>query len=397
MAEGLPETHSPFAAEGTAAHMLAEKVLSGGSEAADWKGWMIDTGVGYGMDPWHRPDYPGMKANDSTVFKVDNQMIDAVQMFVDVAREVADDSDEFEIEQRLDLAAILADSGGTGDFVAYSEEKQRVTIGDLKYGKGVAVDVEENEQELTYAVGVALKFHNRGVKEIELIIVQPRAPHRHGPVRRWTLSVDKLYAHAMELQDAADLVQRARSELTPDKFVPGSHCKFCKAIPVCGALEQRVKDIIGFGGYDIMGNPIIDDPAKYDADTLAQKLKDKPMVDMWSKGTEQFAHAEALRGNMPTGFKLVGKRATRKWKNEDDAVMTLRLAGVSDDDIFVSKVQSPAQVETAIPKKERETLFAELVTKQSSGTVLAEISDPRAAVDPNDARGFEPVSIVERE
>ena len=112
------------------------------------------------------------------------------------------------------------------------------------------------------------------------------------------------------------------------------------------------------------------------------------LVKTWAKRREEYAHAEALRGRMPDGAKLVGKRPTRKWRDESDAVSTLQLAGVSDDDIYATAVRSPAQLEKMLTKTEK-SLLADLVVKTSSGTVLAPLDDPRPAVDPNDASGFD--------
>ena len=112
------------------------------------------------------------------------------------------------------------------------------------------------------------------------------------------------------------------------------------------------------------------------------------LVKTWAKRCEEHHHAEAMRGHLPDGAKLVGKRPTRKWKDEGDAVATLQLAGISDDDIYATSVRSPAQLEKLLSKTEK-SLLVDLVVKSSSGTVLAPLDDPRPAVDPNDASGFD--------
>lgn len=371
LAAGLEESPSVFADEGTAAHQLAEQCLSSGRDAVVFKGGTIEV--------------------KSNAFKVDAEMVDAVQTYLDVVRAIADESEEFEVEQRMDMSAIVSGVFGTGDAIAYrSAPTRRVTIVDLKYGKGVAVEVEENEQLLTYAMGVAQRYHNRGVDEVELVIVQPRAPHRDGPVRRWVTDVVGLYEHAMAMQAAAVATAQPDAPL-----VPGPWCKFCKAAAICPALEGAVLAAAGVrAGH---GELTLADPAAYDSEQLSAKLRMLPLVATWLKGVEQFAHAEALRGHMPPGFKLVAKRATRKWKDEDTAVATLRLVGVDDDDLFETSVRSPAQVEKAIPAKERGSLMKELAASVSSGTVLAPIEDPRGAVDPNTAIGFTAETIEERE
>lgn len=366
----IEDTHSSFAAEGTAAHMLAERCLSAGFDASRFKGWAVNTEA-------KQPNLAiqqGFNAPDGkTIFEVDAEMVDAVQLYLDVSREIIAASDEHAIEARMDMTEIIPGVFGTGDVIAYREKPtKRVTIVDLKYGKGIAVEVFENDQELTYAVGVLQRYHNRGVDEVELVIVQPRAPHKDGPVRRWITDSTGLYEHVMALQDAAKAAE------DPDApFVVGAHCSksFCKAAGKCAALRTRVMEIV------------MTDPTAAFKDWKEEQA-DINLVGHWKKQREEFAHNEALRGRMPPGAKLVGKRAVRKWKDESEAVATLKMLDVPDDDIYDTTVKSPAQLEKALPPSQRGMLAA-YVSKVSSGTVLAPLDDPRAPVDPNDAEGFD--------
>lgn len=377
LSESIVETPSSFAAEGTAAHILSERCLTTGHDAARFKGYVVDTAAK------QHPITPGGIPNGTTKFRVDATMVDAVQVYIDEAMRIYEESEEFEVEQRLDLTEIVGGVFGTGDVIAYrSTPTRRVTIADLKYGQGVAVDVRNNKQLLTYALGVCQRYHNRGVDEIEIVIVQPRAP-RPGDsppgVRRWVTDIVGLYEHAMALQDAAIV---ARSDDAP--FLPGrEQCNFCRAAGVCRALRDKVMEIT-------MADPV----APYKDWKLERD--DIELVKTWARRREEHAHSEALRGNMPPGAKLVAKRATRQWRDADVAVTTLQIAGVSDDDIFETSLRSPAQIEKAIPKKDRDALLAELAVKQSSGTTLAPLDDPRPTAS-DAANGFEAVVIGEQD
>lgn len=375
LSEGIEETPSSFAAEGTAAHMLAEKCMRDGFDADRFKGWTVNTQA---KDPKLAVQM-GWPVNDTTAFRVDAEMIEGVQLYLDVVREIAATADEWEIEQRLDMSAVVSDVFGTGDFIAYTEAEHspdqphagKVTICDLKYGKGVPVDVENNAQLLTYVVGVVGRYHNRGVTDVELVIVQPRAPHRDGPVRCWSTDVTALFDHIVSLQVAAEA---ARGDDAP--FHPGDACRFCRAAAKCNALYTRVMEIT------------MTDPTVRPRRPWKEESAEIELVKTWAKRCEEHHHAEALRGHLPDGAKLVGKRPTRKWKDEGDAVAMLQLAGISDDDIYATSVRSPAQLEKLLSKTEK-ALLIDLVIKSSSGTVLAPLDDPRPAVDPNDASGFD--------
>ena len=100
------------------------------------------------------------------------------------------------------------------------------------------------------------------------------------------------------------------------------------------------------------------------------------------------AHQEALAGRSPTGWKLVAKRAMRKWKSEDEVAASLSLTfDLEDDQIFDKKLRSPAQVEKLLPKDKRADMDA-FVTKESSGLVLVAESDPRQPAKPDAAEEF---------
>lgn len=389
LSAGLHEAPSVFAAEGTAAHILAEICLQDGVNASHYKGAVVNVAHDSAIQVVF-----GGKANGVSVFPVDDEMVEAVQLYLDVANEIAEVSDEFETEQRMDMTELVDGVFGTGDVIAYarinkllSEGKLpdghtdtigRVTIVDLKYGKGVAVDVEQNEQLLTYAAGVAQRYHNRGVDEVELVVVQPRAPHRAGPVRRWTTDVVGLYEHVLRLQAGALAVDDEDAPL-----IPGPWCKFCKAAAICPALDGRVREII-------MTDPEIK-PFK---DWREEEI-DIAMVKGWAVRREEFAHSEALQGRLPPGSKLVGKRAYRQWNDPAEAAIALTAAGVRSDDIFETKVRSPAQIERVLPKKSK-SLIGELAAAKSSGTVLAPMDDPRPSMNPDDVSGFDAVEIAER-
>lgn len=121
---------------------------------------------------------------------------------------------------------------------------------------------------------------------------------------------------------------------------------------------------------------------------------DLTMVKGWAKAREEYAHAEAMRGRVPPGAKLVAKKAFRKWKDETEAAETLKTSGLDVTDIYEMKLLSPAQIEKMLPKKNK-PILKDLAEAKSSGTVLAPLDDPRTAVDPSNS-GFEAVEIEDR-
>jgi tRNA A37 threonylcarbamoyladenosine synthetase subunit TsaC/SUA5/YrdC len=115
-----------------------------------------------------------------------------------------------------------------------------------------------------------------------------------------------------------------------------------------------------------------------DADALAAAVRDADVLEDWIKDVRALAHQMLEQGLPVPGFKLVPKRATRQWVDEDFAKQTLAMR-LPPEELMVSKLISPAQAEKLL-KKQKLELPGELVVAISSGNTMAPESDPRPAV-----------------
>jgi hypothetical protein len=193
-----------------------------------------------------------------------------------------------------------------------------------------------------------------GADEIEMIIVQPPS------VKRWLTTPARVAAFEGEL------VAAVKTALKPDApLAAGDWCRWCAAKPICplmtGAVDRMVK-------------------AKLEAlprDQIARYLDMVPTVESFIKDLQQLAHGLLEEGQPVPGYKLVPKRATRQWVDEDRAVAFLTSAGV--EAWGEPKALSPAQAEKAL-KKAKIELPDDLVVSVSTGNTLAPESDPRPAV-----------------
>jgi hypothetical protein len=84
-------------------------------------------------------------------------------------------------------------------------------------------------------------------------------------------------------------------------------------------------------------------------------------------------------GKPVPNYKLVAKRGTRKWTNESEAVESLLALGLTNDDIYDSKLVSPAQAEKKL-KALKLPMPDDVVAVVSSGSTMAHESDPRPTV-----------------
>jgi hypothetical protein len=78
------------------------------------------------------------------------------------------------------------------------------------------------------------------------------------------------------------------------------------------------------------------------------------------------------------GYKLVAKRATRSWTDEEKAKAEL-LKSLPESEVVEMSVISPAKAEKAL-KKRKIGLPDDLVVAISSGNTLASVDDPRPEV-----------------
>lgn len=360
---GLPNVSGVFAAEGTAAHGLASTCLEKDKNAS----WFL--GHVFGPKGWVSAD--AEEADGKEDFEVTDEMADAVQTYLDLCRQFMGPGWEYEIEQRLDLSAVHKDVFGTGDFVAYHVETKKLVVVDYKHGKGHAVTVQENKQLLTYGLGAALRHHNRGLSGIDLYIVQPRCPHKDGPVRHAEYdSVDLLEFRSL-LAAAAKATEALDAPLAA-----GDHCKFCLAAPTCPVLREKATALAE--------SEFATEVSALSADKCGEILRQAGLLKDWIKRVEAHAQMEAQHGRVPTGFKLVAKRATRKWKNAEEAKTYLAaVLDLDNDQIFDEpKMKSPAKIEAVIGKK-RGKEIADLYEAVSSGANLVPEEDDRQALKPD--------------
>lgn len=366
---------SIFADEGTAAHTLGEFCLNKGFDAADFLGGHVDIKNG---------TVNRFEKEGKNCFAITDEMVDAVQLYVDTIRSLIEDGDEHEIECKLDLRHIEGMEFGTGDFLRYRPSTKELVICDLKYGKGVAVEVDQNEQLLTYAEGTAKRFHNRGLDKVTMVIVQPRCPHPKGPVRTWTIDALDLAEFRFDITAACERTRQAEADHAKigktinlgdwikEHLSPGDHCKFCRAAATCPALTKHSLEVAELEFAD--EPPVVNDlePAK-----IAEVLSKAGVLKDWIKRVEERGHQLALDGTPPPGFKLVHSTSHRKFKEDVTADYLAATLDIEADKLMSEpKLVSPAAVEKLLGKK-RKGEIADLVFKPRGKIILAPVDDPR--------------------
>lgn len=366
---GFPRTSSVHADEGTAAHTLAEFCLRNAIDPGDYLGGHVDIKKGLVC----REEGAG-----ENIFTIDEEMVDGVRLYIETVHTLIQDGDEYEFEAKLDLRHIPGMEFGTGDFVRYRPSTRSLAVADLKYGRGVPVEVRENEQLLTYAEGTAKRFHNRGLSDVELVVVQPRCPHPDGAVRRWTIDALDLAEFRATVTDAANAT---RAKDAPR--IPGDWCRWCKAAPTCDALRAQSLAVAEMEFAD--APPAV---TPMDAARIAGLLPKLDVVETWIKAVKSRAHEIAVDTGLP-GFKLVHSTSHRKWRDEDAAKQYLAaVVDLDDEQIYADpKLRSPAQIEKIVGVKRKKEIEP-LVHKPPGKVILVPDSDPREPARPDAAEEF---------
>lgn len=373
-----PYKPSKFASEGTVAHAIAEDCLR--LEVA--------------------PDYfKGTKRSaDGFEFEVGDDMVAAVGIYLDLVRGYYPTHD-VKIETRVDRPSFvpsdIATLSGRIDFLARRETPDGVEllIIDFKFGAGVAVDADANDQLLTYAAISAEKFAGDKLRSVEVVIVQPRAAFSDA-VKSAVFTPEAIAEHARRVHDAAILANQAGaaagSKAILDYMKPGDWCRWCPIKAKCPKLHaQALED----SRADFSIEPLLTPAAELPIDRLVWWLENAKTFSDWLGSLQELAEAMAREGKAIPGFKLVETRANRRWVGDEaEIVKALRKAGLTKGDLYVAELVSPAQAEklpSKLPKAALKELVDKLTHRPVTGSRLVKDDDPRPANDP--AKDFEPV------
>jgi len=116
-----------------------------------------------------------------------------------------------------------------------------------------------------------------------------------------------------------------------------------------------------------------------DAAQIGVYLKQAELLEAWISGVNELAYQMLDEGVSVPGYKLVPKRGTRKWIDDEVALSALERLGLDKQELVETTVVSPAKAEKLL-KKQKIALPATLVVSISTGNTLATEDDPRPAV-----------------
>lgn len=338
--EQFEDEQSPYAAEGSAGHAMAEYLINK-----------------------HLKKRTRRPVSDYYT----EELMEAVEEYasycigqIEQARAVCG-SPFISVEQKVSLEEHIEGCFGTADMVIATDGKLQII--DLKLGKGVVVDAEENIQLMIYGQGVLdMVSALYDISTVELTIVQPRLEH----FSTWEISADDLRKWTAEVLEPG-----ARMALAGEgEYKAGDHCRFCRARFKCRA---RADEYLKLAQAEFAEPPLMSD------EEIAEVLKKADALKRWAEEIYTYAQNEAVVNHKEwPGFKLVLGRSNRKYTDETDAAEAAKKAGYTD--IYKQSLIGITEMEKLMGKKKFNEILGNYVYKPDGKVTLVPDSDKREAV-----------------
>jgi hypothetical protein len=277
------------------------------------------------------------------------------------------------VEKRINYSTYAPDGFGTGDCIVIGGDTMYVT--DFKYGKGVPVSAEDNPQMKLYALGAYQEYcFLYSIQKIHLAIIQPRL----NSISEHTLTLVELLTWGESIKPIAQKAFAGEGD-----FVPGEHCKFCRAKATCRARAEEFNALADFVSLK---------PPLLTNEEVGQMLEKGQHVESWIKALKEFALTESLKGNEIAGWKAVEGRGSRSYVDIDRAFTHLKENGIDDALLYERVPLTVPKLEKVLKKEDFNSLLVEpgLVQKSTGKPTLVQSADKRQAVtsSPNASSDF---------
>lgn len=419
----FPESTNDSADEGTAAHFLQEQCLEKGVEAKHFLGTRIR--VENGATEFHTSGH----------WPVGNDFAHEVQKSLDVIYALADGATIYP-EQSLSIEFITGEEGATGTSDVIVVKGNTLLCMDLKFGRGVQVFAEGNEQLLMYGASAVRDFDALGeIEEIELHILQPRLNH----FDCWKLSITEMNERIEDIRRVSKKILLAEELIA----VPGDkQCRFCKASATCAERTAFTTELIvgefvdldkgfvkvempqaekllaqafgvtakaityhedaeGLSSHFTVKKPNIR-PSLEAAEArlpdasderLATLMDAADIIEGFAKAVRAEVERRLLAGKFTDArYKLVeGRQGARSWTSEEEAEAALKAMRLKVDQMYDFKLISPTTAEKVLkeanPRKWNK--LQPLIGRSDGKPSVAPASDKRPALSMAIAEQFE--------
>lgn len=305
------ENESEGAREGEAAHWVAATMLRRSDTTAVLAGAVHANGTAITSD-----------------------MIDACLTYFSAVTADAGGLQELHIEEPLHIATIHPDVHGTPDCWFY--RANHLYIYEFKYGHGL-VEVYENWQLIEYAAGILEFLGITGITDeharVTFSVIQPRAYHRDGVVRVWSVTASDLRGYFNNLRTVENEATKPNARCRPSP-----QCTYCTARHACEALQRSA-----LAATDLTGGNVAWalSPAGIGSE-LRYLKRAAGLLDARINGLSEQALSLIKRGERVPHWRTEQSAGRERWQVSADEVISLgEMMGV--------KLSKPA--DTITPKQ----------------------------------------------
>ncbi len=257
------------------------------------------------------------------------------------------------------------DVWGTADVVVVGPEE--ILVHDAKFGY-VEVGIDDNPQLLLYTIGLAADY-GWVFERYRTVIHQPQcgAPKERAVSRGELLDYQRRY------------LPKIRATFDPEApLVPSDEaCRWCPAAGVCPALQERAI-VLAQREFASLETISVDD--------LSALLTHATRIRAGLDAAERHALKLIQLGGRVPGFKIVGSKKHRVWRDEAAAEATLRKLGYDEDDFRPRRTITPPQAEKLVGKRTAAQL-APLIEWPTGEPTLVPEADSRPPL----AGDFQPI------
>lgn len=265
------------------------------------------------------------------------------------------------IEEHLDLSSWVPESFGTADCIVIGDEILHII--DLKYGAGVPVEAEGNSQMMLYALGALHKFgFLYDVRTVAMTIYQPRREN-----------ISTAFVDVKLLLEWAEEFVKPKAQMAfagEGEYLPGEWCMFCRAADRCRARAEANLKV----AREEFGLP----PMLTDEEVEAL-LPQLPEMVKWAQELLAYATEAAVNhGKQWDGFKVVEGRSVRKYADEEAVAEAAMANGYKD--IYRKSLINLTEMERLMGKKKFQEVLGAYIIKPPGKPTLVPATDKRPAL-----------------
>lgn len=284
-----------------------------------------------------RPVFCGEGAVAPNGVTITEELLDAAELYVSVLHGY--EMMPWRIEEQLAAPSIHPKCGGTPDAYGHDLFEPLVVVADLK-GGFVPVEVFPNWQLIGYARAIldANAWFDPDLI-FEFVIIQPRAYHPDGAVRKCRVSIRDLFPYFDRLRNEAHAAI-GDSAIA----VSGSQCDNCNARTGCSVAHASAARAM-----EVSGEPDIHDlpPAALEYEMLrledAARMIEARLTGLQAQATHMLRNGKSLKH-----YAMESGPGRVKWTDEAAAIAMADLLGI--DIRKPAKAITPLQASNQLPK-----------------------------------------------